>query len=158
MRLTIFALFLSAGTAAFGQSAPPAHVNPNPQGLTPPQCAQPGRDFSAQPREWHFNTDLSQKTIILPTHVPQHQKADTLIDPNIVVHPPQSSLGEQSPGAQIAQNLYPGLALLPINDWKGNAKQIPSKWPNLKVQNIPTAWPKLEIKPVETGAAKPAGK
>jgi hypothetical protein len=75
------------------------------------------------------------------------------------VHPPQSSVAVQTPGTQIAQNLYPGLTLMPIDQWKGNGQQIPITWPNLKVQNIPTSWPKFEIKSVQSSPASiPAGK
>jgi len=151
MRLTIFALFLSAGTSALCQSAAPA--NPSPRSLTAPQWAQPDSGFSIQPRESHLNPDLQQKTIILPAPAPMQKQQTAQLDPKIIVHPPQSSLGEQPLATQIAQNLYPGLTMLPINEWKGNAHQIPIEWPNLKVQNIPTAWPKVEIKSVETGAA-----
>jgi hypothetical protein len=158
MRLTIFALFLSAGSAALCQSSTPAPANPNSQGLTPPQWSQPGQDFSAQLREWHFNTDSPQRTIILQAPLSEQQRNATQIDPKIIVHPPQSSLGEQPPAAQIAQNLYPGLTLMPISEWKGNGHQVPITWPNLKVQNIPIVWQKLEIKSVENGTAKPAEK
>jgi hypothetical protein len=151
MRLAILALFLSAGTTAFCQSAVPPPTNLNPQGLTAPQYAQP--------REWHFNTDSPQRTIILQAPVPEQPRNATQIDPKIIVHPPQSSIGEQAPATQIAQNLYPGLTLLPISEWKGNGQQIPITWPNLNVRNIPTTWPKLEIKSVESGpTAISAGK
>jgi hypothetical protein len=152
MRLTIFALFVTTGAAALCQSAPPAPAIPNPQSLAAPQWAQPLHDFSAQPRDWHFNTDSPNTTIILQVPAPLQKQNATQIDPKIVVHPPQSSLGEQSPAVQIAQNLYPGLTLMPINDSKAKLQQIPITFENLKVRNIPTSWPKFEFKSVENGA------
>jgi hypothetical protein len=153
MRLTVFVLFFTAGTTAFSQSAAPAPANPNPQGPTAPQWALPNREISPQPREWHLNPDLSQRTITLQAPVAPRPRDTAQFDPNMIVHPPPSSVGEQAPGTQIAQNLYPGLTLMPIDGWKSNGQQIPIAWPNLKVQNIPIAWPKVEIKSVESGAA-----
>lgn len=157
MRLTILALFLSTGSAALCQSAQPAPANPPT--LTQPQWAQPGAGLSTPPRDWHFNAQPPQKTIILPAPVPLDRQGEAQIDPKMIVHPPQSSLGEQAPGTQIAQNLYPGLVLQRIEEPKAKLQQIPITWPNLKVQNIPTTWSKLEIKSAEKVAAtKPAEK
>jgi hypothetical protein len=96
--------------------------------------------------------------MILPAPAPMRKQETAQIDPMIVMHPPPSSIGEQAPGSQIAQNLYPGLMLMPIDQWKGNGQQIPIAWPDLKVKNIPTVWPKIEIKPVGGAATEPAGK
>lgn len=90
----------------------------------------------------------------MPAPAAPYQRDNVQIDPNIIVHPPQPSLGEQAPGTQIAQNLYPGLVLLPIDESKAKLQQIPITWRNLNVQNIPIVWPRLEIKQVENGAAK----
>jgi len=157
MRLAIFALLLFSGTVAFCQSAVPAPVNPGQHWLTPPGTAQPGRDFTTPPPDWHFYGVVPPRTLILPNAGPLRPRGDARIDPKMIVHPPPSSLGEQPPGTMVAQNLYPGLQLLPIEGAK--ARAIPTIWPNLKVQQIPTAWPKCAIKPVEIGAAgQPAGK
>jgi len=158
MRLTIFALFLSAGSAALCQSSTPAPANPNSQGLTPPQWSQPGQDFSAQLREWHFNTDSPQRTIILQAPLSEQQRNATQIDPKIIVHPPQSGIGEQAPGTMVAQNLYPGLQLLPIDWSKAKGEPIPTTWPNMKIENIPTTWPDTKMILVKSGPIAPPAK
>ncbi len=159
MRLTILALLLSSGTAAFCQTAAPAPATPQQHFLTPPAIAQPGRDFNRLPPEWHFDSVAPRNTIILKDAGVPRRGLDAEIDPKMIVHPPQSSLGDQPPGKLVAQNLYPGLHLLPIEEAKAKAQPIPITWPDLKVEQIPIVWPKLEIKPVESGVTgQPAGK
>lgn len=166
MRLTILALFLSAGTTVLCQSAAPA--NPEKQWLILPDAttSQPARDFSKLPPDWHFTSVVpmqTMKTVILPGQLALQRRSDlqarSQIDPKIVVHPPQSSLGEQPPGALLAQNLYPGLQLLPIEECTKVLTPIPTTWPNLKLEQIPTVWPKPELLPVDGGAkGQAAGK
>lgn len=155
MRLTIFVLLLLSGPAALCQAAPPAPANPHQHQLTPPAITllQPGRDFTKLPPSLNV-TSVQPLTILTPFNsgLPQ-LGSHAQIDPQIVVHPPQSSLGEQPPGTQIAQNLYPGLQLLPIEKSKEKSQPLSTTWPNLKVQQIPITWPKCEIKPAETGVA-----
>jgi len=96
---------------------------------------------------------------ILPGPLALGRGSDAQIDPKIVVHPPQSSLGEQPPGTLVAQNLYPGLQLLPIEESKSKAEPIPTTWPNRKIEQIPTVWPNGELLPVNSGAkSQSAGK
>jgi hypothetical protein len=161
MRLATFALFLSAGPVALGQSAAPAPANPEQHWLTPPALAdpgladpglaEPGRDFTKLPPQWHFDSALPLTTMVLPAPAP-HRWDDAQIDPKIVVRPPQSSLGEQVPGTLVAQNLHPGLSALPIQESQAKGKPIPTTWPNLNIHNIPIVWPKAQIKPVESSA------
>lgn len=159
MRLTILALLFSSCTTAFCQTAAPAPAHPQQNFLTPPAIAQPCRDFSRLPPDWHFNSVAPQRMIILREAGVQRRGLDAEIDPKMIVHPPQSSLGEQPPGTLVAQNLYPGLRLLPIEESKAKAEPIPITWPNLKVQQIPIAWPKCAIKPVVGEATgQPQGK
>lgn len=76
------------------------------------------------------------------------------VDPEMVVHPPASSIGDQPPGIAVSQNHYPGLELLPIEqakDWPA-----PAAWPNLKMQQIPIVWPNFQIKPAESGTTTKA--
>jgi hypothetical protein len=61
----------------------------------------------------------------------------------MIVRPPASSVGVQPPGSQIAQNLYPGLELLPIQQFKG--EPIPTTFPNMKVEQIPITWPQYKV-------------
>jgi hypothetical protein len=59
----------------------------------------------------------------------------------------------------LAQNLYPGLQLLPVeepklDESKLKAQPIPITWPSLKVENIPIVWPETQIKAVESKPAE----
>jgi hypothetical protein len=158
MRLTTLAVFLSSGTAALCQLAAPNSSNPEQHwltapGLAVPGLAEPGRDFTKIPPRWHFDFAVP---ISRPAPGALHQRDDAQIDPKIIVHPPESSVGEQPPGTQLAQNLYPGLSMLPIQESQAKGQPIPTTWPNLKVHNIPVVWPKFEIKPVESSATRPA--
>jgi hypothetical protein len=51
----------------------------------------------------------------------------------------------------MAQNLYPGLQLLPIDGPQSSAQEIPITWPKLKIKNIPTDWPNFELKAIQNG-------
>lgn len=160
MRLTIFALLLSSGTAAFCQSAAPAPANPQQPWLAPPGIPEGGRDFTKLPPDWHITRLVQRKMLILPGPPPLHSfkdsQGDPQIDAQIIVHPPPSSLGEQPTGPLLAQNLYPGLQLLPIDESKAKGQPIPITWPNLKIEQIPIVWPKLEFNPVQSSANGPA--
>jgi hypothetical protein len=163
MRLTILALFLYTGVAAFCQSAAPVPASPEkPWRILPGATnSQPARDFSKLPQEWHFTTVAPRmKTMtILPGPLALGCGSDAQIDPKIVAYPPQASLGEQPPGTLVAQNLYPGLQLLPIEESKGKAELLPTTWPTRKIERIPIVWPKGELLPVDSGAkGQAAGK
>jgi hypothetical protein len=156
MRLTTFALFLSAGTVAICQSAARAPANPGQYWLTPPGMPQPDRDFTRLPPDWHINPIVPMRTTIVPPPGPLRPWDDAQIDAKIVVHPPPSSIGALPPGTLVAQDQYPGLQLLAIEQSQAKGQPIPTRWPNLKIENIPIAWPKFEIKPVDSGAKGPA--
>jgi len=158
MRLTILALLLSTGTEAFCQSAAPAPANPQQPWLAATGIPQAGRDFTKPPPDWHITSLVQRKMEILPGPWPQHRFDGPQIDAQIIVHPPPSSLGEQPPGTPMAQNLYPGLQLLPVDESKAKAQQIPITWPNLKIEQIPIVWPKGESNPVQSGATGPAAR
>jgi len=168
MRSTIFALFACAGTLAIGQSTGPASANPSQYWSIPPGITQTGsnpftEEFlkqSIQPsRNWHFNPSIPQQTLTVPRHDLVSPGDVLKIDPQIIVHPPLSSLGEQQPGTLIAQNLYPGLQFLPIQKCKGMGEPIPTIWPNGKVRQIPTVWPNFKMLPAQRKAtAKAEGK
>lgn len=132
MRLTILALLLSTGTAALCQSVAPAPANPQQPGLAPFGITQGGRDFAKLPPDWHLTSVLPRKMEIQPGPWLQH-RFNPQIDAQIIVHPPPSSLGEQWPGTLLAQNLYPGLQLLPIDESKPKGQPIPTTWPNQKI-------------------------
>ena len=119
MRVTILSLFLY-GTTAFCQSSAPAPVTPenlarSPLVLAPP----PSRDFSKLPPGWHaiplHAIPLADpKIIMVPNAVDTTRLSNAEIDPEIIVHPPASSIGVQPPGTAVTQNEYPNLRMLPI--------------------------------------------
>jgi hypothetical protein len=158
MRLTILALFLSTGTAAFCQWAAPAPLQQKQPWVLPPSAAPLDRDLSKLPPGFHF-TLVPQQTLILPRTMEIPRKEGAQIDPKFVVHPPKPDLGEQAPGTLVAQNLYPGLQLLPIEEPKAAALPLSTTWPKLKIKDIPIVWPKFDLKAIGGGAsAQPSGK
>lgn len=152
MRITLVAALLSAGTAGLCQSGTPRPAMPEQQVL-PPITILP---FNSVPREFHLNPDIPRGSIL--QEKPERGRGPR-IDPGMVVHPPRASIGEQAPGTPVAQNLYPGLQLLPIDGLKAKVEPISIIWPNMKVENIPTTCPDCKMVLMETGTtAKPAGK
>lgn len=146
MRPAILALLLCTSPAAFGQWAQPAPVNPSQPGIPPRAFNLPpsGRGFNQPPTVFPFNGTIPRPAIVLPpTHLDLKQQAK--IDPQIIVRPPQSSIGYQAPGTLIAQNLYPGLQFLPIGETKGKLEPIPTTWPNFKMEQIPIDVSKVQI-------------
>ena len=138
MRLATLALFLCAAPATFCQSTAPAPANPDRLWSPPPQFTQPGRDFRKPPPNWGTLNILPRTRIILPHSGFGRLWDGARLDRKIIVHPPQSSLGDQPPGTLVAQNLYPNLRMLPID------------WPNAKIEEIPTAWPMLKLEAIPT--------
>ncbi|MGO9438000.1 MAG: hypothetical protein ACLPH3_06515 [Terracidiphilus sp.] len=152
MRITVLALFLSAGSTAFGQLGPAGPLNPNPPGRLPSPWTAQGRDFGKMtPPQWEGLGALHSRTVLLP---PPKQAVvplgDAQIDPKIIHHPSPRNLGTQPAGTQIAQNLYPGLTLQPIDEPQcaPNAGPRSTTWPELKIEKIPTVWPKFKLEPI----------
>jgi hypothetical protein len=113
MRVTILSLFLSAAAAFCQSSAPAPTAN---LALTPLVPAPPaGRDFSKLPPGWHARPLLAHKNMIQSKSADATRMNNMEIDRQIVVHPPQSSLGAQPPGTAVTQKTYPGLRMLPID-------------------------------------------
>jgi hypothetical protein len=157
MRIAIFALFLSTGTAAFCQLTSTAPLQLN-QPWVFPEDGKPCVEIGNASPDLKFKFDPSQ-TLILPRTVEFSPQFKAQIDPQMIVHPPKSFVGDQASGTLVAQNLYPGLQLLPIDGLKAKAEPIPITWPKMKIENIPTPWPDFKLALVETGAtAKAAGK
>jgi len=154
MRSGILVLLLCAGAAAFGQSNAAAPPSPQSFKLTPPAITQLTLNFSSPHKDLPIANAQLWKSFANSRQVTMPRKADAQIDPGIIIHPPKSSIGAQPPGTPIAQNLYPGLKLLPVDE-SGKLEDIPIKWPNLNLQNIPITWPKYKIVPVSGDAATP---
>jgi hypothetical protein len=70
---------------------------------------------------------------------------DAQIDPKMIVHPPQSSIGVQPPGTAVAQNEYPHLQLRPIESANSILQAIPTRWPRFQLEKIPTQWPSFGL-------------
>lgn len=147
MRIAILSLFLSA-TTAFCQSAAPAPVTPHPVWQAPlvvPPLS--GRDFSKLPPGWHPVPLTEPKMMLAPKTVDRPRLGDAQIDPEIIVHPPPSSIGAQAPGTVVAQNEYPHLRVLPIDSADRALEKIPTTWPRYRLETIPTQWPTAEMVP-----------
>jgi hypothetical protein len=137
MRFPFFVLMLGT-QLAFGQASP----SPDPLSqLTSPWTTQP-RDFSKLPPQWGTLRGMPYARIYRPVPKPAIPLGDARIDPQILVHPPQSGIVSQPPGTAIAQNQFPGLQYLPI------------EWPQAKIKPIPTRLPYLKI---HEDAANPPG-
>jgi hypothetical protein len=136
--------FLCAGTTAFCQSPANVPAVPDNWDQTPLVVTPSARDFSQLPSNWRPSnpTSLPQPKILL---VPAPEKAHPLnaaqIDPKMIVHPPQSSLGVQPPGTIVAQNEFPNLRIQPIDSARLTVKAIPTNRPAFPVQTIPNHWP-----------------
>jgi hypothetical protein len=149
-RLTFVSLFLCTGIAASSQSAAPTLVTPDRPGQILPNPVQPIRDFSKPPSIWHFTYGAPQGATIVPSREATHLWDDAKIDPKMIVHPPQSSIGVQPPGSLVAQNEYPNLRVLPIES--SSLKPVPTQWPLFHLKAIPLQWLKFQLDPAN-GAA-----
>jgi len=158
MRIVLGALLLGAGLPVFCQSVGTAAASPGEPGQTPPTVfLLSPKEFDKAPPLWHITPESLLKMNV-PSGLGPLRKFSELIDPQMVVHPPQGSVGVQPPGTQVAQNLYPGLHLMPIEQLKLKGEPIPITFPNAKVEKIPTTWPGYKITAIQTGTSQPAAK
>ena len=157
MRIFILALFLFAGSTAFGQSGRFGPLSLNPPGSLPSPWTAQGRDFGKLPPDWPTTMNTLNQTVIEPPPPTRRVPlGDAQIDPKIILHPSQLRIGVQPPGTQIAQNLYPGLTFQQIDGQQSAEQPRPSKlnqlsttWPNMRIKPIPTVWPNLKMEPVD---------
>ena len=152
MRLAVLAVLLCASPIVLCQSAVPGLANPEQSQVA--QLAQ----------AWPMPTQLApafpptvQRNIyVYPRpggfRAPDQPRNSSRIDPQMIVRPPKSSVGVQPPGTLVAQNIFPGLRLLPIGS-AAALKPIPTDWPRLKIESIPIAWPKSTLLPIDSGSA-----
>jgi hypothetical protein len=153
MRCALFMMFLSAGTLGFGQAGPAAPPTPFGQEPSPQQTWQ-GHDFGRLPT-WHWDPSLStlrsSKVVLPPSKQAIVPLGDASVDPQIVRHPSQRSLGTLLPGTQVAQNLFPGLTFQPIEDQRCAPASGPLStiWPQLEMKQIPITWQNLKMEPVD---------
>jgi hypothetical protein len=85
------------------------------------------------------------KILLVPAPEKAHPLNNAQIDPKMIVHPPQSSLGVQPPGTIVAQNEYPNLRIQPIDSARSALEAIPTNWPAFQVEKIPTQWPSFRL-------------
>lgn len=136
MRFCVFAVLLSAGPVVLCQSGPATPFDPNNFGrFSSPWTAQ-GGDFGKLPGEWNSLCTMPSGRMHLSPQKPTAPLGDAAIDPRIVVHPPERNLGTQYAGTLVAQNLYPGLRLLPIDAGKQGAAPPAGVWPGLKIGSV----------------------
>jgi len=109
--------------------------------------------FNKPPTVFSFGATIPRGAVVSPL-----QQLQSQIDPQMIVHPPASSLGEESKGTLVAQNLYPGLEFLPIDQSKGKLQPIPITWPGFKMEPIPTDVSKTEMNLVAKGETARAAK
>ena len=137
---------------------------------TPGQApAEPGQSGQKSPDAFLPQTEISKGppvpitldgvlTMTLPPGTGKVRAPGAQIDPKMVVHPPQTSIGMEPPGTQVAQNLYPGLELMPIDRSKTKVEPIPTTFSNMKVEKIPTTWTEFTVSPIQSGKTTPATK
>jgi hypothetical protein len=120
MRLTILGLLFCAATTALGQATAPSPASPDGLWQGPLEVTPPARDFSNLLPGWKASAVVPWRPLIQPK-MPGVAQAeigsrlgDAEIDPKVIVHPPQSSIGVTPPGTPMAQNEYPNLQMLPI--------------------------------------------
>ena len=116
MRLAILGLLFWAGTTAFCQTAAPSPANPGSLWQTPLVVPPPARDFSKLPPGWHSSPVVPPRFLFQPKPKAETERrlGNAELDPKIIVHPPQSSIGVTPPGIPLAQNEFPHLQMLPI--------------------------------------------
>jgi hypothetical protein len=127
MRAGILVLTLFIGAAAFGQSNAAVPTSTFKLELTPPAIVQPTADFSKPHTDVHAPSAQLWKSFAMPGSRVVRQRDDAQIDPGMIIRPPKSSIGVQLPGTPIAQNLYPGLRLLPIEEAGAKHAPIPAE-------------------------------
>jgi hypothetical protein len=145
MKSATIVLLLCVATPAICQSAAPAPSHPLQLLQTPPATAKPWMDFSKLPSLKPFSLSTPLRQFIVPKPGAETRWNDAQIDPRIIVHPPQSKLGVQPPGTNIATNQFPNLRFLPIASPGSALQAIPTQWPSLNVEKIPTNWPNFEL-------------
>jgi hypothetical protein len=135
-----FALFLCTGIVAFSQSAAPTPRTPDRLEQIPPVPAQPIGDLSKLPSGSQTTNAALPGAAIVPSPNTARRSDNAKIDPKMIVHPPQSSIGVQPPGTPIAQSEYPNLRMLPIGSSSVNAP--PTQGNMAQLMAIPVKRPK----------------
>jgi hypothetical protein len=157
MRIVVIAVLLGTGVPGFCQSAgtaPPSFEN---EKKDPPTVVPPQTEIGKEPPVCHITLDGLLKMNV-PPGIGRVRMPSPPADSAMIVHPPQASMGVQPPGTAVAQNLYPGLELMPIGQLKAKVEPIPITFPIMKLEKIPTIWAQYTILPVQSGKADTASK
>jgi hypothetical protein len=96
-----------------------------------------------------FSLSTPLRQFVVPKAGISPRRNDAQIDPKIIVHPPQSKLGIQQPGINIASNQFPNLRFLPIASPGTTPHPVPTQWPSFGIEQIPTTWPKFKLSLVQ---------
>lgn len=126
------------------------------RGQKSPDVFLPQSGLSNGTPVWHISPDG-----LLKMNVPAGAglgRTQVATDSAMVVHPPQTSIGVQPPGTTVAQNLYPGLELMPIGQSKVKVEPIPTTWPGMKMEPIPRTLPAYTVVPIQRGKTGAAPK
>jgi hypothetical protein len=149
MRAAFLVLTLCTGTVAFAQSNSAHPANSFKLELTQPAFTRPAANPSTPHMDLHATNEQLWNSFMISSPRVSKRSDSAQIDPEMTIRPPKSSVGVQPPGTPMAQNLYPYLRLLPIDEPNGKLAPIPTEWPNLILQNIPINWPKYEVRLVK---------
>lgn len=150
MKYATLVLLLCTTAPAVCQSATPPPPGPPQLWQTPPAPAKPWMDFSKLPSLQPFKLSSPLRQFIVPKAAAEIRWNDAQLDPKIIVHPPQSRLGLQPSGTDIATNQFPNLKFLPIAAPDPASHAIPAQWPSFKIEEIPTQWPKFALSLVQS--------
>ena len=97
MRMVVAALLLGAGAPLFCQTAATAPPSFENEKKDPPGVFSPQTELSKGPPVWHITLDGLLK-INVPPGIARIRMPSAPTDPDIVVHPPQASIGVQAQG------------------------------------------------------------
>jgi hypothetical protein len=114
-------------------------------GQVPPAILQPGMNFGKLLSGDQAKAFVLPRIIVTPKMIAPRRWDDARIDPKILAHPPQSTLGVQPPGTQVAQNEYPNLLMLLIDSPSVTPQPAPSQWPGYRLKAVCTQWSQFEF-------------
>jgi len=155
MRVAFAALLLCAGAPLFCQTSGQTSAGPSGSGKTSLDVFTVQSDIGMGPKTWHMTLD---SPLTVPPGMAGLRMPGAPTDPKMIVRPPQASIGVQAPGTQVAQNLYPGLVLMPIEQSTIKVEPIPTTWTNMKLEKIPTGLPPYAMAPIQRDKAGTATK
>jgi hypothetical protein len=155
MRIAVAVLLICAGAPIFCQTSGQTSVGPGESGTKSPEVFQLQNGVGKGSAAWQI---VRLPTLTLPPGAGEFRMPTTPADPKMIVRPPQASIGVQPPGTQVAQNLYPGLKFMPIEQATVKVEPIPIVLPNAKMEKIPTTWTEFKMSPIQNGTDVPAAK